>query len=173
MKTSLNDVPIEVLDQSYPLYGLYVKEPNLANTKTVVRLEDVKLYLFILKGTAFIWGKWLLADAAVRAEYNAAVYYGSQRILDDVNLGKLTPLQAAEQAVNMRNTYLTEMRQKSSSIGRVIAQAIKPSGLPYQVLLDKYAQRRYGKNFAQLVADEAAQVAGDTIDSAGRANKGL
>jgi hypothetical protein len=68
---------------------------------------------------------------------------------------------------------LSNRRKKSSAIGRVVAQAIKPEGLPYQVLLDKYAQKRYGKNFAQLLPGEASQVAGDTIDSAGRTRKGI
>jgi hypothetical protein len=149
MKKKVLDAPVEVPDHSYPLYGLYVKEPNLealASANLEIGPDDVNLYLFIFKGTALIWGKWFITDSNVRAEYNKAVAYGAQKILERMNQGTITPLDAAKEAVDMRNSYLNEMRKKSSAIGRTVAQAIKPSGLPYSDLLDKNAQRRYGRN---------------------------
>lgn len=58
MTTSLVNTPIKIADPSYPLYGLYVKEPNLtklASTNTIIEPQDVNLGLFIFKATALIW----------------------------------------------------------------------------------------------------------------------
>jgi len=52
----------------------------------------------------------------------------------------------------------------------LVARAIKPAGGSYQYYLDKNAQNRYQKSFADLTPEEAKQVAIDTISSAGRAN---
>jgi hypothetical protein len=74
----------------------------------------------------------------------------------------------------MRTSYLIQMREKSTPTGLTLAQAFKHYGLPYSEMLDKNAQRRYRKNFAQLrTPEEVSQVAGATINSAGRANRPL
>lgn len=51
------------------LHGLYVKIPYIFPDSDVdaiqqisasISVDDVNLYLFIFKGTAILWGKWLL-----------------------------------------------------------------------------------------------------------------
>ena len=176
LKTALVDVPVEVDIEKYPLFGLYVKQPDsteLASTNAVTTNGNLTLFLFVLRATALIWGKWFLSDSNVRAEYDKAVSAGSQEILQQVKDGQISPQEAVKQAIDMRNTYLYDMRKKTSPIGLIVAQAIKPTGLSYDALLNKYANIRFHKTFAELTAEQASQVAVDTIDSAGRANKGI
>src|ERR1700692_4192565 len=75
---------------NWDLSALFSQLNNLA-------LSNPKSY-FIFKATALFWGNWLLTDVAVRTEYHTMVYYESQRILDSVTRGELTPFKAAEQA---------------------------------------------------------------------------
>jgi hypothetical protein len=41
----------------------------------------------------------------------------------------------------MLNIFLNDMRKKTSPVGLVVAQAYKPGGLSYDVVMEKYAER--------------------------------
>lgn len=87
--------------------------------------------------------------------------------------GSITPKEAARQTHRMRNALMEQMRAPASPPGTLIAQSIKPAALPYSYYLNRNTQKEFGKDFAQLNDAEAARVAGLTIDSAGRANRGI
>ncbi|GAB0146617.1 hypothetical protein EsHS_00007010 [Epichloe bromicola] len=71
----------------------------------------------------------------------------------------------------MRQQFLVHARQKSSTLGTVVAAAIKPAGLRLDLYLNKYSRRFYEKDFAALTApQETTRVMTAVLDSAGRAN---
>lgn len=114
--------------------------------------------LFALKGTAIIWGHWVLKDAPVRVEYSRSVAEATRDILSRVRSGAVTSADAAAEAHSMRNNYLIGMRNRSSPLGVMIARALKPAGGQYDYFLNKNAKRRYNRDFKDLNEDQAKLV---------------
>lgn len=132
--------------------GLYVKAARVGSR------TSLGLALFALLGTGDAFALWFIKDANVRSKYSSAVRTASGEILSRVQSGTITPREGAEQAIEMRNTLLKDMRSRTSRLGLTFAETIKPTGGTYETYLNKYAQQLYGKNYAELTVAEADEV---------------
>lgn len=114
--------------------------------------------IFALKGTIIIWCRWIFSDTQVREMYRQSVAAGCAEIIEDVNLGRITPMQGAERAHMMRNNFLMGMRDKTSPPGLLVARSIKPAGGQYEYYLNKNALKKFGCEFADLTPLQAREV---------------
>lgn len=103
--------------------------------------------LVALNAMTVIWGRWLLSDVVVRADYNQAVKTACGNILETMRVGNVTAMDAARDAHAMRNIFLISMRSRSSLIGLCVAQRLKPTEGSNGFYLEKIAVRRYGKSY--------------------------
>lgn len=161
LKNNLVDNPVD-FPGADKLQGIYVKDLPLLlatldaqpGTRAVNDNVLLQAAFFSLKGTVIIWTRWLLKDNSVRLRYQASVNSATREILDDITARRLTPLQGATRAVNMRNSFLLEMRDISSPPGILVARILKPAGGTVENYLNKNAKRRYGKNFGEIDSNE-------------------
>jgi hypothetical protein len=113
---------------------------------------------------------WATQDPVVRAAYQKMIRVLSDRIWDQYKAGKLTAGQAAEAAIQERNFILRIARMASTPEGRAQAVELKANGFSIRQLLDRYANRLQGKDFAALTESERGPVFEAIIQSAGRSN---
>lgn len=132
--------------------GLYVKATH-DNPHTFLDLMR-----FALLSTGNTFALWFIKDAKVRGEYSGAVRAASNEILSRVQSGTITARQGAEEAIEMRNTLLYRMRSRTSRFGLSFAEAMKPTGGTLDAYFNRYSQRIYGKNYADLTQAEAEAV---------------
>ncbi len=111
-----------------------------------------------------------IQDAGVRANYLAEAKRFSQDLLDQVKSGRLTPEAAAARASEMRNSLMEAMRIRSSDIGRAVAELEKATGKTLAELMEKYAQKLYGREFKLLSAAEQDLVYLEIVAKAGAPN---
>jgi hypothetical protein len=110
-----------------------------------------------------------IQDAKVRAEYLSSIRQHAEQIRESVRAGELTPAEAAAHANEMRNRILDLARMKSSDMGRAAAERIKIHGLRLEDLLEKYAQKKFGKPFEILKPQEREVVYFEIVEAAGHA----
>lgn len=104
------------------LQGIYVKDLSLLvatldaqpGTKALNGNVLLQAAFFALKGTLVIWTRWLLKDDSVRREYRAPANSATKEILQDITTGRLNHRQGAARAVDIRNTFLLQMRDSTS-----------------------------------------------------------
>ncbi|MCA9710648.1 MAG: hypothetical protein KDK70_32700, partial [Myxococcales bacterium] len=84
--------------------------------------------------------------------------------------GSISAREAAEAANQMRNEIMEMARVRSSDLGRAKAQSLKAKGLDLDQLTTKYAQKKFGKDFASLTRGQQDEVLLEIVESAGRAN---
>lgn len=58
-----------------------------------------------------------------------------------------TPVEAANRDINIRNLILSQMREKTSHGGLMIARYIKPTGCSTEYYMDKNALENYGVGY--------------------------
>ncbi|MBX3421500.1 MAG: hypothetical protein KF752_08090 [Pirellulaceae bacterium] len=114
-----------------------------------------------------------IQDGRVRQGYILESKKSAKLILDEVQSGKLTPLEGADEANKIRNSIMDAARIRSSDIGRAQAEAFKGSGLTLQALEEKYAQRLFNQTFDKLSSAQKNQVWLTIIESSGRANPAM
>ncbi|KAJ3547348.1 hypothetical protein NM688_g5410 [Phlebia brevispora] len=168
MKSSLADSPSENTSSPFLLYGLYVKVSGLRSAETPEGLaadgaalatsqaadaaddsSTLSTALFLMQSTAIIWGRWFNMDAIVRTQYASAVATGAADIRARWESGALSPNNAVGEA----------------------SRSLSTRGLSVAEILDRYARRIYGRDYASLTAAEGRQVVSAAIDGAGRANR--
>ncbi|KAJ3559521.1 hypothetical protein NM688_g294 [Phlebia brevispora] len=189
MKTSLADSPSEHTSSSFPLYGLYVKISSLGDAEASQSLaaegatlasaqaadsaddpSKLSIALFLMQSTAIVWGRWFTMDATVRTQYASAVATGAADIRARWASGALSRNKAVSQAVDLRNTWLRDCRARSSPLGLLVAESIKPRGLSVKEILNRYALRIFNREFASLTPAQGRQIIAAAIDASGRAN---
>jgi hypothetical protein len=129
--------------------------------------------LLLLESTAINFSERFIQDARVRANYVAEARRFAEEIVAEVQSGRLTPRHGAERAHLMRNSVLDAARLKSSDIGRAVAEAEKATGLTITQLMERYAQRLFSREFAELTAAEQDEVFLAIARAAGRPNQGF
>lgn len=158
MKSNVADEPDIPTQHQNVLFGTYVKVPTESQLLQVDNELLLKISLFILKGTVALWAFWWLPDSSVRLEYAKGVSETCKEIREYVGRGALSARQAAQMAFDMRQQYLVEARQKSSTLGQIFATAIKPADLRIDKYLNKYSQKLFQKEFAKVTPPEKAKV---------------
>src|SRR5579875_1274300 len=111
-----------------------------------------------------------IPDAAVREEYVSKAMEAAGEILQEVSDGTITAAEGAQKAHAMRNALLDAARLKSSDIAAAVAEAEKQTGLTFEQLLAKYANKLFNKEFAALEAAEQDAVFLEIVKAAGRPN---
>lgn len=108
---------------------------------------------FILKALAAIWTRWLVKDLCVCHTYREALISASAKLLRKVDGGRLTPIDAANRAVNARNLILSQIREKTSLGGLLLALYIKPTCRSREYYMNKNASKNYSVGYNELTDD--------------------
>lgn len=165
LKNNLLDEPHDT-GNADRLQGIYVKDVDLlirtidvtqSGTRAIDENILVQAALFALNGTVVIWSVWLFRDHQVRQAYRNAVNAGANEIKKKVADEDWNAERAVHAAVRMRNNYLDHMRNRTSSLGLLIARQIKPAGGDARQYLNKYAQRRYRIDFNQISNEDTVR----------------
>ncbi len=109
-------------------------------------------------------------DSRVRQDYIHKTQAMSRELRQAYEAGSLTAREAAESANQLRNEIMEMARVRSSDLGRAKAQSLKAKGLDLDDLVAKYANKKFGKDFASLTRGQQDEVLLEIVDSAGRAN---
>ena len=145
--------------------------PGPINDRTCNAQDEYKFQyeLNILASGAMNFANRFIKDANVRSEYLKRADLFAQKLVFAVKNGNVTAKEAAQRANDMRNSLLDVARLKSSDIGRAIAESLKATGLTLAEAQEKYALKRFGKTFSQLVDSQKGQVYMDIVEASGRA----
>ena len=126
--------------------------------------------LRVMEEEAVAFSQRFIQDAKVRANYVEQAKKLSEEILKDVTEGKITTQVGADKAHAMRNGILDASRLQNSDIGRAISEAEKATGKTLLELMEHYAGKLHGKDFAKLTAAEQDAVFLEIIKASGRPN---
>ncbi len=121
-----------------------------------------------LRATLVNFGSRSIQASDVRAEYLKMIKMASDEFVELVQTGKLTPEEGALRASKLRNFILDLSRGKDSELGRAIAESLKKEGLSFDALLQRYANKKFGANFAALSRVQQEAVYLEVIVAAGR-----
>jgi hypothetical protein len=103
-------------------------------------LADLESALSFLKAEASIFAYRFINDSQVRQSYIRQAEFLAAAIRDEVELGRMTPSQAADMANRIRNSIMQASRIESSDVGRALAEAKKRSGKTLDYLENKYEE---------------------------------
>lgn len=131
-------------------------------------LLDLETSLANLKIQATNFGKRYITDDAVRSKYIRQTESVAKTLLEEVQSGHLSPLEAAEEANKIRNAIMEAARIGSSDIGRAQAQALKAIGKSLQELESYYAQKLFKSAFEKLTQAEKNKVWLEIVEASGR-----
>lgn len=101
-----------------------------------------------LRTDVAIAGGHMAIDGATRAKYDALIKRFSADIRTKAEAETLSWRNAAEEAVNIRNTTMELLRGRSTPIGRAIAEKLK----------------RHGKTLNELIAEKSVKLFGPSAD---------
>ena len=133
---------------------------------------DLESALSLLKTEATNFGFRFINDARVRQGYIRETESVAKVIKEEVEAGRLTPFEGAQEANKIRNSIMESARMNSSDLGRAQAQVLKATGKSLQELEEYYAQKLFKKAFNTLSqADKNQNMAGD-CRSVGTATSG-
>ena len=87
-------------------------------------------------------------------------------------MGKISWKQAAAEAQEVRNIIMSMIRDKSTPIGKAMAQALKSEGKTLNELIAKKTQAMFGKDilFDALKTEQKNSVYSEIVKSAGKSN---
>jgi hypothetical protein len=123
-----------------------------------------------LQSEATNFAQRFIQDSAVRVDYLKSVKRFSEEALAAVSGGEISACEAMLHTHAMRNELLSLARLMTSDIDLAQAQALKATGLPLETLMEKYAQKLFGKPFAELTEAQREDVYLAIVESATRAN---
>lgn len=125
-----------------------------------------------LEATATSLGAHLEIDASARRSYAKQIAAVSDGLRADVRMGKMTWLQAAEQAHQTRNLVMETMRARSTPVGRAWAEKLKPKGHPFNTIVAKKTIELFGNgaSFHQLSKTQQNKVYAAIVTSSGKSN---
>ncbi|WP_221801940.1 hypothetical protein [Oceanobacter mangrovi] len=115
-------------------------------------------------------GVHLTIDSSARQLYTKKIRAMSNELRVLAASGKITWLEAAQQASTARNVIMDIIRTKSTPVGLSIAQSLKQQGKTLNELVASKAQKMYGKsvNFDKLTDFQKDKVYSEVVKSAGK-----
>lgn len=123
-----------------------------------------------LQAEALNFGQRFIHDARVRRGYIEETRRYAGMLREEVERGRLSTAQAAQQATDMRNSIMEAARLRSSDIGRASAQTLKANGRSLLELQEHYARRMFNAEFATLRRSQQQRVWKEIVIASGRAN---
>ena len=168
-------------------FALLLQAVKVANPRTAGKLlaaatsgrslaeleEAVKEGVGLMQAEAATFARTFVRDATVREWYLREIKNMSKRFVTRAKSGQLTVIDAADLAVGKRNGIMVDSRYRGSSLGRAIAQKLKPEGTTLPELLQRNAIKLFeGRRFGELNTAQQTAVFKATIESAGRDSSG-
>lgn len=123
-----------------------------------------------LEATAASTGMHLEIDSTARRIYAREIKAMSDNLRSDVARGKLTWVQAAQQAQTTRNIIMQLSRSNTTPVGRAYAQRTKLEGRGLNALVAEKTVKLFGKSalFDRLTSSQQNRVFAEIVASAGR-----
>jgi len=117
-------------------------------------------------------GVHLTIDPTSRQTYARQIKVMADKLRKDVTSGKITWVQAAEQAQETRNLIMEIIRGRSTPVGRAMAQQLKSEGKTLNELVARKTQQLHGNNavFKNLSSIQQNSVYAGIVKSAGKSN---
>ena len=117
-------------------------------------------------------GAHLAIDATARQAYIQQIKAMADELRSQVISGKITWGEATFQAQETRNIIMVLIRDRSTPVGRAMAEKLKFEGKTLNELIAKNTERLYGskQNFHNLSIAQRNTVYAKIIESAGRSN---
>ena len=117
-------------------------------------------------------GTHLAIDSNVRSLYVAKIQEMTAGLRAKVATGRMTWLEAAMEAQKLRNTIMDLLRNKSTPVGKSLAQTIKSQGKTFNELVARKTQQLHGTNanFSLLAEKDKNRIYADIVKSAGKSN---
>lgn len=145
------------------------------NTSALVRPQthdsaSLEIALDALQAQAANFAQRYIRDARVRQGYVRDTQRFAEGLRADVAAGRMGVRQAAQQAVELRNSVMEAARLSSSDLGRAQAEALKATGKGLSELQEYYAQRLHKTSFSNLTGAQRNGVWKEIVASSGRAN---
>lgn len=135
--------------------------------------EELNRSLDDLKATTFNFAIRFINDEPARIKYNKFTQQMCKEILNEVESGKISPLQGAEKAQTARNIIMDQIRKITSDIGKADAEKMKLKGKNLDYLENKYALEKFNKPFNSLSETEKNQVWRKIVIKAGAPNNAI
>ena len=117
-------------------------------------------------------GVHLTVDSEARRAYAKQIRAMAAELRTQATTGKITWLNAAEQAQEARNLIIQIIRSRSTPVGLAMAQRLKSEGKTLNELIAKKTQQLHGKNtvFGNLTPSQQNAVYAEIVKSAGKSN---
>jgi hypothetical protein len=117
-------------------------------------------------------GLHIIVDSAARAQYGQLIKALSDDLRAQATSGKITWAQAAAQAQEARNAVMQIIRNKSTPVGRAIAESLKKEGRTLNQLVAKKAIELFGPgaDFEKLSPTQRNGVYAAIVKSAGKSD---
>lgn len=129
---------------------------------------ELERALTLMESSAFNFAYRFIQDSKVRESYIKQTQNLTKEYRHRVNSGQIAAVDAAKQVQSLRNEILEAQRLRSSDIGKSKAVSLKQTGLTFDELTNKYAEKKYGKSLNALSAAQKNQVYLEIVESAGR-----
>lgn len=120
-------------------------------------------------------GAHLTIDSAARQTYVREIAAMADGLRRDAAAGKITWLQAAQQAQETRNLVMETTRMRSTPVARALARRIKSEGYALNELVARQVARVHGERvvFARLADFEKNKIDASIVTSAGKSNANI
>jgi hypothetical protein len=117
-------------------------------------------------------GVHLTIDPAARQIYTRQIRAMADQLRQEVAGGRMTWIQAAEQAQETRNSIMEIIRGRSTPVGRAMAEQLKREGKTLNELIARKVQQLYGSDavFNRLSSAQQNAVYAEIVKSAGKSN---
>jgi hypothetical protein len=114
----------------------------------------------------------LTRDPQVRGAYQRTITAFVADLRQKVNSGQMTWRQAAEEAQQVRNQTMEMVRNRSTPVGRALAEQLKAKGKTLNELIAKYTLEKFGQNarFDALTVAQKEVVYAEIVSAASRSN---
>lgn len=126
--------------------------------------------LLIFQQEFAVFGNRFIKDSSVRRRYEQLIASTSRELRETaIRTGNFR--EGARLANALRNEVMDAIRNASSDVARAFAGHLKPQGLKLDFVLDRAAQKLFGRTFGQIKdASSLQKVFLEVIESAGRSN---
>lgn len=117
-------------------------------------------------------GTHLTVDSSARVAYAREIRKMADKLRTDATCKRITWANAAQQAQETRNLVMDVIRNRSTPVGRAMAQRLKAEGKSLNELVALHTIRAHGKNavFAQLSTPQKNAIYASIVTSAGKSN---
>lgn len=117
-------------------------------------------------------GVHLTIDSEARNTYTKQIHSMASELRQQASMGRITWLQAAEQAQEARNLVMEIIRSRSTPVGLALAQKLKSEGKTLNELIARKTQQLYGTGavFNSLTAEQQNTIYSKIVESAGKSN---